>query len=283
MSLEDILGNLPELTRPVMIVAFEGWNDAGEAATDAIEHLQTVWDARWIGDIDPEDYYDFQVNRPNATFDEDGRREISWPTTSVSVCRLEAIGRDVVLVQGLEPNVRWRGFAGEILAIMRDADIELVVTLGAMLAETPHTRPIPVNGSASTPDLNARYGFEPSSYEGPTGILGIISAMCSRADIPVVQLWAAIPHYFSNPPSPKGTVALLSALENVLDVAIAVGDLSQEAQVWETEVDALAADSEEVTSYVHELEKAHDESAPTATGEELAQEFERYLRRREQG
>lgn len=281
MSLEDVLARAPELRHPVLVVAFEGWNDAGEAATGALDHLLEIWDANWIGDIDPEDYYDFQVNRPQVSLDEDGVRELIWPTTRVFVAQPETAQRDVVIVRGIEPNNRWRAFTEELLTIIRDFEVELVITLGAMLAETPHTRPIPVNCTATTEELRNRYGFQPSRYEGPTGILGVLTTSCAQAAIPAVSLWAAIPHYFSQPPSPKGSLAIVAALENVLDFEISVAELPQEAHVWETDVDELAADNDEVLSYVHQLEESHDAETPEPTsGEDIAAEFERYLRRR---
>lgn len=282
MSLEDILTSAPELNNPLLILAFEGWNDAGEAATGALDHLLEIWDAEWIGDIDPEDYYDFQVNRPHVVFDEHEKRELTWPTTRLYHVRPAAAHRDVLILRGIEPNNRWRGFTTEVLSIIRDLDVQLVITLGAMLAETPHTRPIPVNCTATTEELRTKHGFEPSRYEGPTGILGVITTACAHAEIPAVSLWAAIPHYFSQPPSPKGSLAIVAALENVLDFEVSVAELPEEAHVWETDVDELAADNEEVLTYVHQLEASHDAETPEPTsGEDIAAEFERYLRRRE--
>lgn len=282
MSLEDILTRAPELHNPLLILAFEGWNDAGEAATGALDHLLEIWDADWIGDIDPEDYYDFQVNRPHVVFDEHERRELTWPTTRLYHARPEAAHRDVLILRGIEPNNRWRAFTTEVITIIREFDVQLVVTLGAMLAETPHTRPIPVNCTATTEELRTKYGFEPSRYEGPTGILGVITTACAHAEIPAVSLWAAIPHYFSQPPSPKGSLAIVAALENVLDFEVSVAELPEEAHVWETDVDELAADNEEVLTYVQQLEASHDAETPEPTsGEDIAAEFERYLRRRE--
>lgn len=282
MSLEEMLTKAPEMHDPMLIVAFEGWNDAGEAATGAIDHLLEVWDADSLGDIDPEDYYDFQVNRPHVAVDDDGNRVINWPSTRLYHARPESAHRDVLILRGIEPNNRWNAFTTEVLTLLRDLDVQMVITLGAMLAETPHTRPIPVNCTATTEELRVRFGFEPSRYEGPTGILGVITTACAHAGIPAVSLWAAIPHYFSQPPSPKGSLALVAALENVLDFEISVAELPEEAHVWETDVDELASDNEEVLTYVHQLEESHDAETPESTsGEHIAAEFERYLRRRE--
>lgn len=284
MTFDEVFPNLPELHEPVLVMAFEGWNDAGEAATGALEHLLEIWDSTLLGEMDPEEYYDFSVHRPEATFDEHGRRQIVFPTTRLFLTKPPQVARSIVVMRGIEPNNRWRGFTEDILDIIRELDIRLVVTLGAMLAETPHTRPIPVHGSASEADFAARLGYEPSRYEGPTGIVGIITAACDAIRVPVVSLWAAVPHYYAQPPSPKGTLALITALENVLDIEITVGDLPEESHAWEADVDELAADNEEVTGYVAQLEASHDATAPEATsGEEIAAEFERYLRRREQG
>lgn len=283
MTFDEVFPNLPELHEPVLVVAFEGWNDAGEAATGVLEHLLEIWDSEWLGEMDPEEFYDFSVHRPEATFDEHGKRQIVFPTTRLFLAKPPKGGRSIVVMRGIEPNNRWRGFTEEVLGIIRELDIRLVVTLGAMLAETPHTRPIPVHSSASDPDLVARFGFEPSRYEGPTGIVGVITAACDVIGVPVVSLWAAVPHYYAQPPSPKGTLALVSALENVLDIEITVGDLPEESHAWEADVDELAAENDDVTGYVQQLEASHDATAPEATsGDAIAREFERYLRRREQ-
>ncbi|MGN6089781.1 MAG: PAC2 family protein, partial [Actinomycetales bacterium] len=204
IELEDV----PELTAPVLIAAFEGWNDAGEAATGAIEHLEDVWDAQEVAEFDPEDYYDFQVNRPLVAADTDGTRFLTWPTTRVSVAQL-GNGRDAVLVRGIEPNMRWRTFTEEILGVARELGVTTVVILGALLADTPHTRPIPVNGSTSSPELRRTLDLEPSRYEGPTGIVGVLQEACAHAELPAASVWAAVPHYVGQTPCPKATLALL--------------------------------------------------------------------------
>ncbi len=280
MTFDETFPELPELHDAVLVLAFEGWNDAGEAATGAIDHLLEVWDSQWLGELDPEEYYDFQVNRPEATFDESGARHVVFPATRLFLVKAPHSTRSIVVMRGPEPNNKWRGFTEEIMAILRELDITLVVTLGSMLAETPHTRPIPVNGSANNAALNNKFGFEPSRYEGPTGIVGVITGACAAADIPAVSLWAAVPHYFPQPPSPKGTLALIVALENVLDISIPVGDLPEEAHAWETDVDELAAENDDIMGYVRQLETSHDAETPdTTSGESIAREFERYLRR----
>ncbi len=280
MTFDEAFPELPELHNAVLVLAFEGWNDAGEAATGAIDHLLEIWDSQWLGELDPEEYYDFQVNRPEASFDESGARHVVFPATRLFLVKAPHSERSLVVMRGPEPNNKWRSFTEEVMAILRELDITLVITLGSMLAETPHTRAIPVNGSTSTSALNTKFGFEPSRYEGPTGIIGVITAACAAAEIRAVSLWAAVPHYFPQPPSPKGTLALLAALENVLDISIPVGDLPEEAHAWETDVDELAEENDDIRGYVRQLEATHDAETPDATsGESIAREFERYLRR----
>jgi proteasome assembly chaperone (PAC2) family protein len=272
---------IPELTDPVLIAAFEGWNDAADSATEAVEHLEEVWDAEPVAELDPEEYYDFQVNRPQVSLADDGTREITWPTTRVSVARGVVPGRDVVLVRGIEPSMRWRSYCAELLGLTTDLGVELVVTLGALLADTPHTRPIPVSGTVSDPELATAMDLETSRYEGPTGIVGVLQAECGVIGLPAVSIWAAVPHYVAQPPCPKATLALLRKVEDLLDLTVPLGDLPEEARAWERGVDELAADDEEIADYVRTLEQARDTAdLPEASGEAIAQEFERYLRRR---
>ncbi len=275
------LDGLPELDGPVLIAAFEGWNDAGESATGAVEHLEDVWRAEQVAELDPEDYYDFQVNRPDVGLDPDGERFITWPSTRISVCRLPGHARDVVIVRGIEPSMRWRTYCTELMALSHELGVELVVTLGALLADTPHTRPVPVSGTSSDPGLIASLGVEPSRYEGPTGIVGVFQDACQRSGIPSMSVWAAVPHYVAQPPCPKATLALLHKIEDLLDFTVPMGDLPEEARAWERGVDELAEDDEEVAEYVRSLEEARDTAdLPEASGEAIAREFERYLRRR---
>jgi proteasome assembly chaperone (PAC2) family protein len=277
IELEDV----PELTEPVLVAAFEGWNDAAESATDAVEYLEDVWDADPVAELDPEDYYDFQVNRPHVSVGDDGRREITWPTTRVSVVRGGVAGRDIVLLRGIEPSMRWRSFCEEVLALASHLGVERVVTLGALLADTPHSRPVPVSGTVSDPDLAAELDLETSRYEGPTGIVGVLQAACSDVGLSAVSIWAAVPHYVAQPPCPKATLALLRKVEDLLDVSIPLGELPEDARAWERGVDELASDDEEIAEYVRQLEQARDTAdLPEASGEAIAQEFERYLRRR---
>jgi proteasome assembly chaperone (PAC2) family protein len=269
------------LRDPMMIAAFEGWNDAADAATAAVEHLEEVFDAHAVGAVDPDDYYDFQVNRPTVAVIDDNNRRISWPTTRISVARLPQSRRDLVLVRGLEPNMRWRGFCSELVEAVHALGVDLVATLGALLADTPHTRPVPVSGTATDPATASRLNLDPSRYEGPTGIVGVFQEACTQAAVPAVSFWAAVPHYVAQPPCPKATLALLRRVEDLLDVAIPLDDLVERSRAWERQVDELAAGDSDVADYVRSLESREPEDTlPEASGDAIAAEFERYLRRR---
>ena len=272
--------DLPPLRRPVLVAAFEGWNDAGDAASGAVEHLEQAWDAEAVAAIDPDEYYDFQVNRPTVSLVDGHTRRITWPTTRVSVCRLDDADRDVVLVRGLEPNMRWRGFCEELLAVAGQLEVELVVTLGALLADSPHTRPVPVSGTASDREAMEALGLERSRYEGPTGIVGVFQDVCTTAGLPAVSFWAAVPHYVASPPCPKATLALLRRIEDLLDLPVPLDDLPERARAWEHSVDELAAGDSDVAEYIASLEQREAEvDLPEASGEAIAKEFERYLKR----
>jgi proteasome assembly chaperone (PAC2) family protein len=266
----------------VLISAFEGWNDAAGAATGVLDHLIDVWDAKVVAAIDPEDFYDFQMNRPAVATTDDGMRRITWPSTQLYVVRPPGSHRDVVLLRGIEPNMRWRQFCAELLAAADELGVELVVTLGALLAETPHTRPIQVSGTATELDLEDRLKLEPSTYEGPTGIVGVFQDACTRLDMPAVSFWAAVPHYLPQPPCPKATLALLGQVEDLLEVSIPLGDLPEESRAWDRGVAELEEEDEEMAEYVRSLEEAQDTAElPEASGEAIAREFERYLKRRQ--
>ncbi|MFI5944379.1 PAC2 family protein [Streptomyces uncialis] len=278
------LDGVPELIDPVMVAAFEGWNDAGDAASAAVAHLDREWKGEVFAALDAEDYYDFQVNRPTVWLD-GGVRKITWPTTRLSVVRVGGEKpRDLVLVRGIEPSMRWRSFCNELLGFAHELGVELVVILGALLGDTPHTRPVPVSGVTSDPDLARTMDLEETKYEGPTGIVGILQEACTHAGVPAVSLWAAVPHYVSQPPNPKATLALLNRLEDLIDLRIPLGELPEDARAWQLGVDQLAAEDTEVAEYVQTLEEARDTAElPEATGEAIAREFERYLRRRDGG
>lgn len=277
LEFEDV----PELVDPVLIAAFEGWNDAGEAASAVVRHLSDVWEAELVAAFDPEDYYDFQVNRPRVGI-EDGRRVLSWPTTRILVATETGLDRDVVLVQGIEPSMRWRAFSLELLELARQLGVSTIVTIGALLADVPHTRPIPVTATAEDEAAIHRFDVEASRYEGPTGIVGVLSATASDAGVPTVSAWAAVPHYAGGSPSPKATLSLLRRIESLLGVTIPHRDLEENAWAWERGVDELAQSDDEVAEYVQSLEEAQDTAQlPEAMGDAIAREFERYLRGRD--
>ena len=275
----------PELVEPVAICGFEGWNDAGDAATAAIEHLQLTWEATALSEIDPDDYYDFQVTRPTVRLVDGVTRRVEWPTTRLSVCRPPGAERDVVLIHGIEPNMRWRTFCAELIEQLEDLGVTTVVTLGALLADTPHTRPVPVTGTAYDAASAAQFGLERSRYEGPTGIVGVLQDMCVQAGLPAISIWAAVPHYVSQPPSPKATLALLHRVEEILDVEVPLGDLPDQAEEWQRTVSEMAEEDEDVRNYVRALEERGDADLALneTSGDAIAAEFERYLRRRRPG
>jgi len=277
--------NATEGTRQtVMIAAFEGWNDAGSAATAALQHLHEVWGAEDVDELDPEEYHDFQVNRPVVTTDDEGRREITWPTTTIASTVLSPTGRRVVLVHGIEPSMRWRRYCRELLDIAEEHGVRTVVTLGALLADVPHTRPIPMTATSESVGLQAVLDVEPSTYEGPTGIVGVLQHAAAERGLQSVSLWAAVPHYVAHPPSPKATLAILARIEELLSEPIPLGDLPEDAEAWQHGVDELAAEDAEIAEYVQQLEEAKDTAElPEASGEAIAREFERYLRRRDRG
>lgn len=278
------LESVPELIDPVMVAAFEGWNDAGDAASTAVGHLDREWKGEVFAALDAEDYYDFQVNRPTVWLD-GGTRKITWPTTRLSVVRVGGEKpRDLVLVRGIEPSMRWRSFCNEILGFAHELGVEMVVILGALLGDTPHTRPVPVSGVTSDADLARTMDLEETRYEGPTGIVGVLQEACTHAGVPAVSLWAAVPHYVSQPPNPKATLALLNRLEDLIGLRIPLGELPEDARAWQLGVDQLASEDSEVAEYVQTLEEARDTAElPEASGEAIAREFERYLRRRDGG
>jgi proteasome assembly chaperone (PAC2) family protein len=278
------LEGVPELVEPVVVAAFEGWNDAGEAASGAIQHLEEAWQATPLIALDPEDYYDFQVTRPVVEIVDDTERRIIWPTTRLSVAKIPGSGRDVVLIRGIEPNMRWRSFCSDLIGVMTELEVRTVVLLGALLADAPHTRPVPVHASTSDPGLSVGLELEPTRYEGPTGILGVLQEACGPAGLPAVSLWASVPHYVAQPPSPKATLALLRRVEDTLDLPVPLGELPEQARAWERGVNELAEADTEVAEYVRTLEEQKDATElPEASGEAIAKEFERYLRRRGDG
>lgn len=248
----------------MVLVAFSGWNDAGDAATGVIDHLVEVLDAEYAFALDPEEYLDFTESRPVIVRDADGHRSIQWATTEILVAHLRQ--RDLVLVNGPEPNFRWKTFCSALISTFRSVKPERVITMGAMLADAPHSRPVPISEDGT-------------DYEGPTGIVGVLADACRDAGFRVTSLWASVPHYVADPPNPKATLALLGRVEDLIDETLDARDLPHLASVWEGHVNELIAGDPDIAEYVGGLEERFDTAE--ATGDEIALQFERYLRRRE--
>ncbi len=272
---------LPVLRSPVAIAAFEGWNDAADASTAAVEHLEQMWDARPVSEMDPEEFYDFQVNRPIVSLTEGETRRIEWPTTRFSVATPPGAERDVVLIRGIEPSMRWRTFCDSLLEVCHSLEVTQIVLLGALLADVPYTRPLPVTGSAADQATIEKYHLTPNRYEGPTGIVGVLQDACTKAELEAISFWVHVPHYANNPPCPKATLALLHRVEDVLDLPVPVADLAEESAEWEERLRAAAEQDAELAEYVRELEeRSGDAGLQPLSGDEIAHEFEKYLRRR---
>lgn len=273
--------SIPPLNDPWMVAAFEGWNDAGDAASSVVEHLVEEWDAQVLVELDPEDYYDFQFTRPQLQADDEGTRVLLWPTPTLYLARPPHMERDVLLLRAPEPNFRWKAFASTVVGLARLAGVTELVTLGALLTDTPHSRPVPVTGSSTDPSLSARLSLRPSSYTGPVGITTVLNEKASLEGIPSMSLWAAVPHYLADPPCPKATLALLGALEDAVGAPLPQGMLEELAEAWQNGADEVASQDEDIAEYVQELEQMQDtHELPEASGESIAREFERYLRRR---
>src|SRR5919198_2360761 len=230
MADELRLHRRPELARPVLIAAFRGWNDGAQAASLAAGYLAKTWGAERFGDVDPEGFFDFQATRPHVSLEEGLTRRIDWPETAFYHARPDRLERDVVLLLGIEPNLRWRTFSELVVTVARDLEVELMITLGALLADVPHTRPSPVTGSATDEELVRRLGLSASRHEGPTGIVGVLHDACRRADIPSASLWAAVPHYVSLTPSPRAAVALCERLGRLIGLEIDVSEVEEGAR-----------------------------------------------------
>ena len=287
MAGELRLQNRPRLERPVMVAAFRGWNDGGQAATLAAGYLARLWRAEKFADIDPELFVDFQATRPHVSLDEGQTRHIEWPENTFFHARVPETNRDAVVLVGVEPNYRWRTFTDLVADLSRDLGVELVVTLGALLADVPHTRPAPVTGAATDPKLVDDLGLQLSRYEGPTGIVGVLLDACRRSGIPSVSLWAAVPHYVSLAPSPRAARALCERLGTVLGIEIDVAELSDAETEYVEQVSQAVASDNETAAYVEELEQRADsldwleESGELPSGDALAAEITRFLRERE--
>lgn len=267
-----------------LIVAFEGWNDAAESASGVVKFLCEEIKADVVASVDPEDYYDFQFTRPTVSYDLDGSRVLDWPATEMcipspeAVTEIPALSKISVLV-GTEPARRWKSFAAEIMEMIEDREIEAVLFLGAMLADVPHTRPISVTLTSQNDLARQELDIERSQYEGPVGILSVLGIELEKAGIPSVAIWASVPHYVHNTPSPKATLALLIEVERLIGVQFEHGKLGEEAFAWERGIDEIAEGDEEMAGYISQLEKTRDEvDSSAATGESIAKEFEKFLR-----
>jgi predicted ATP-grasp superfamily ATP-dependent carboligase len=285
MAQELRIGERPSLERPVLITAFRGWNDGGQGASLAGAYLARTWQAEQFADVDPEEFFDFQATRPTVRLDEGVTRRLEWPENTLFHARIPGVDRDAVLLLGVEPNLRWRRFAGLIVDLAVDVGVEFVVSLGALLADVPHTRPAPVTGSASDPAYVERFGLQLSRYEGPTGIVGVLLDAFRAEGVPAVSLWAAVPHYVSLAPSPKAALALCERLGQVLEAPIDTDELEAAAESYQQQVTEAVSTDEETSAYVEELEQRADaiteESIPS--GDSLAAELTRFLRERESG
>lgn len=269
----------PDLDDPVMLVAFEGWNDAGNAATAAVRFMGESWNAKVFATIDPEQFYDFSNTRPRVEFDDDKERVIVWPENNFSDAARVTRSLDVITMLGVEPQLRWRTFCSQIIGIARVFDARLVVTLGALLAEVPHTRPVSVFGTAYDPAVVQDLKLLPSKYEGPTGIVGVLHAACHEAGLRSASLWAAVPTYIPTAPSPKAALALVSKASELLEVSVDVGELEIAARSYEDQVSDVVQNDDETSEYVAQLEASFDENANVFdTGPTLIDEVEQFLR-----
>lgn len=273
------------LSGRILLVAFEGWNDATEAASAALRAIADQFSAQTLEAVDPEDYYDFQFSRPMVELDENGNRILSWPGTELLQASSDAIkdfpaAKDLYLLLGTEPSRRWLSFAGEILEMVEDREIDTVIMLGAMLADVPHTRPMPIFKSSQNPGLQQLFSLEPSKYEGPVGILTVLAQAFEAEGIPVLSLWGSVPHYVHNTQNPKAALGFLSELSSLTKFDFNTASLAEAAFEWERSIDELSESDEEMASYVEQLEKARDAMDSDVSGDALAKELERFLKER---
>ena len=271
-----------------MVAAFAGWNDAASAATTALGAIAATLDAEPVAEIDPEEFYDFQVTRPRIKLAEGETREVEWPTNSILAAAAPGAERDLVRVSGIEPNMRWRTFASAVTEAAAHLDVEMVVTLGALLADVPHTRQVPITGFASDPELVENLSLSRSTYEGPTGIVGIVHDACRRRGMTSASLWAAVPHYIAAVPNPKAALALLRRLEGFTGIAIEAGELEEAMERFDTQVDRAVASNPEIEELVRRLETEQDEEPEleadeVPSGDSIARDFQRFLRQRDPG
>jgi predicted ATP-grasp superfamily ATP-dependent carboligase len=275
------------LRAPAMVCAFRGWNDAGDAASSAVSFLSSSLDARRFARIDSEEFYDFQANRPSVQFNDANEREIVWPTVEVFEAPAPRAPRDLVLVQGVEPSLRWRAFCSHIVDLAEALGVQVVVTLGALLGDVPHTRPVAISGHASDPALLERAGMQgsTSTYEGPTGIVGVLHHACAEAGLPSASLWAGVPHYVAAAANPKAALALVRRVEGLIGVSVDVSELESAATGYERQVGLAVQSDPDIQAFVERLEQAaegDEEVAPedVPSGDAIAREFQRFLRQR---
>ncbi|HEY4450659.1 MAG TPA: PAC2 family protein [Solirubrobacteraceae bacterium] len=273
------------LRAPAMVCAFQGWNDAGDAASSAVSFLASALNARRFARIDSEEFYDFQSNRPCIRFGENEQREISWPTVEIFEACAPRAPRDLVLVQGIEPSMRWRAFGSHIVDLAEALGVQVVVSLGALLGDVPHTRPVAMSGHASDAAMLERLGLTPSAYEGPTGIVGVLHTACADAGLPTASLWAAVPHYVAAATNPKAALALLRKVEGLIGVSVDLSELESAAADYERQVGLAVQSDPDIQAFVERLEQAADSEEQTLpddvpSGEALAREFQRFLRQR---
>jgi predicted ATP-grasp superfamily ATP-dependent carboligase len=274
----------PQLEHPVLIAAFRGWNDGGQGASLAGAYLARAWAAVEFASIDPESFYDFQATRPTVSLEDGYTRRIEWPENTFMYAPLPSAHRDGIIMLGVEPNLRWRTFSELVTGLAQDFGVELVVTLGSLLADVPHTRPAPVTGSATDPELIEQLGLQASRYEGPTGMVGVLHDACARAGLKSASLWAAVPHYVSLTPSPRAAKALVDRLASLLDADVDTKELEDAAESYAQQVSEAVATDEETAAYVQELERRVDELAQEGelpSGDAIAAELTRFLRERE--
>jgi len=270
---------LPVLRSPVLIAAFTGWNDAADSASQVISHLSEQWQARHVATIDPDPYYDFQMARPTVRVTSQGVQRVDWPFSGFSVASPADADRDVVLLTGAEPSMHWRGFCEEVAEICHSLEIEQVILLGAIMADVGYAKPLPVSGTSNDPDLAGRLRMEEVDYEGPAGIITLLHSTFQHIEIPVTSCWVHVPHYASTSPCPKATLSLLHRIEELVDLPVPAGGLVERTAEWENEVTRLVEADSDIADYINSLEDADDASGEPS-GDDIARDFERYLRRR---
>ncbi|HEY6145119.1 MAG TPA: PAC2 family protein [Solirubrobacterales bacterium] len=277
-------GDLPHLRSPVMVCAFRGWNDAAAAASTALTAVASSLEADLVASLDPEDYFDFQSTRPTISMDEGQTRRIDWPENNIYAVRIPTADRDLVLLDGTEPNLRWRTFSETIATVADTLGVEMIVTLGALIAEVSHTLPVPITGLASSAELVEELELERSNYEGPTGIVGIVHDLCRQSGIDSASLWAAVPHYVAAVPNPKAALALLRRLEGLTGIAVEASELEEETADYEEQIGRAVAANPEIEELVTRIEAEQadllDEEGELPSADTLAREFQRFLRQR---